>query len=307
MFGRLLESRSIQQKGSGELSKRQENLRDPREVSAARAVGAFVSFYRRAMGKTQQELQTGGEGVLTASALAMIEGGDRLPTEKALRFLCDRLELSAFQAEQLRFLAHDPDRTDEERLKTIMPSDVIHGTALFIRPPGDDSKLLESAGVQEVWIVTKSPLTIKTPFYEMMRDRVTIGNLRFTYFLDSETGKDQFVELYQKIIKDSEVSSLSRKGLGERLRCIMVPSTLTIFGFILFNPNFPGRMFGRSVLMDDYGLTVGVIPMDKPKVTAAFQLLSKIVDQLVSAEKLVPSNVHPEQVNGIGTCQLIRP
>ena len=60
---------------------------------------------------------------------------------------------------------------------------------MFMRPTGDDSALLESAGVEEVWIVTKTPLTTKAPFYEMMRDRVTKGRLRFTYFLDSEARK----------------------------------------------------------------------------------------------------------------------
>jgi transcriptional regulator with XRE-family HTH domain len=305
-FVGLFNVRKIQQR-AGELSKRQEINQDPKEVSAARAVGAVVSFYRRARGKTQQQLQTGGEGVLTASALAMIEGGDRLPTEKALRFLCERLDLSAFQTEQLRNLAHDPDRTDEQRLQTIMPSDVIRGVALFMRPAGDDSALLESADVEEVWIVTKSPLTVKTPYYEMMRDRVTKGKLRFTYFLDSEDGKAQFVQLFQKMAKDPELDSSSRSSLPSRLRCIVVPTTLTIFGFVLFNPNVPGRMFGRSIVMDDYGLTIGVIPMDTPKVTASFQHLSKIVDQLVSNQKPDHSGPRIEHVNGIGTCELLRP
>jgi transcriptional regulator with XRE-family HTH domain len=289
------------------LNKHRVEGRDTREASAARSVGAVVSLYRRAQGLTQQQLQDGGEGVLSSSSLAMIEGGDRLPTEKALRFLCDRLSLSAFQTEQLRNLAHDPERTDEQRLQTIMPSDVIRGIALFIRPAGDDSALLESAGVEEVWIVTKNPLTVKTPYYEMMRDRVTRGKLRFTYFIDSEAGRTQFVELFQKMARDPELDSLSKSNLGSRLRCIVVPTTLTIFGFVLFNPNMPGRMFGRSIVMDDYGLTIGVIPMDKPKVTAAFQHLSRIVDQLGSNEKRGKAGAHIESVNGIGTCELLKP
>lgn len=282
-------------------------LQDPKELSAARAVGAFVAFYRRAKGLTQQQLQAGGEGILTASALAMIEGGDRLPTEKALRFLCERLELSTFQTEQLRDLAHDPDRTDEQRLQTIMPSDVIRGVALFMRPAGDDSKLLESAGVEEAWIVTRSPLTINPPYYEMMRDRVAKGRIRFTYFLDSEAGKGQFTELFHKLMKDPIVNASAKKDMSDRLRCIVVPSTLTIFGFVLFNPSVPGRMFGRSIVMDDYGLTIGVVQMDKPRVSAAFQHLKRIVDQLVANARRHGSESPIEHVNGIGACELLRP
>jgi hypothetical protein len=255
---------------------------------------------------TQQKLQEGGEGVVSASALAMIEGGDRLPTEKALRFLCERLELSPFQTEQLRHLAHDPERTDAERLKSIMPSDVLRGVALFIRPAGDDSALLEAAGVEEVWVVTKTPLTIKAGYYEQMRDRLVKQKIRFTYFIDSEKGKSQFLELYRKLQEDPSLDSPAKKRLSARLRCIVVPSTLTIFGFVLFNPNVVGRMFGRIVVMDDYDLTIGVIPMDRPKVTASFEHLHKIVEKLEELEGGKRGAGPTTYIEGIGNCELVR-
>jgi len=278
---------------------------DPKanEEAAARSVGAVVSLYRRARGMTQQELQEGGEGVVSASALAMIEGGDRLPTEKALRFLCERLRLSPFQTEQLRQLAHDPERTDEERLQSIMPSDVLRGVALFIRPTGDDSALLKSAEVEEVWVVTKKPLTVKAGHYEQLRDRLVKQNIRFTYFIDPGGGKGQFLELYGKLQGDPALDSAAKKRLSSRLRCVVVPSTLTIFGFVLFNPNIVGRMFGRSVVMDDYGLTIGVIPMDRPKVTASFELLHTIVEKL---EELGSGKTGAIYIEGIGNCELVK-
>jgi transcriptional regulator with XRE-family HTH domain len=279
--------------------------RKDREREAARAVGAVISFYRRARGKTQKKLIERGKGIVSASSLAMIEGGSRLPTEKALRFLCEQLNLSAFQVEQLDYLAHDLDRTDEQRLQSIMPMDVVQGRALFLRPPGDDSMLLEGAGVGEVWIITKSPLTTKRPYYEMMRDRLKSGRLRSTYFIDSDTGKAQFVELYRALLGDAHLDTPTKKVLSDRLRCIIVPSTLTIFGFVLFNPNVPNRMFGRSVVMDQYGLTIGVIPMDPPKVAAAFRELNKIVETVGTIGK--NNSAGRKTVQGIGECELVLP
>lgn len=66
-------------------------------------------------------------------------------------------------------------------------------------------------------------------------------------------------------------------------------------------------MFGRSILMDDYGLTIGVIPMDKPKVTAGFHLLGKIVDQVASSQVRPSSGSGAENVSGIGKCELVKP
>ena len=274
-----------------------------KEKDAARSVGAVVSFYRRARGKTQKKLIEHGKGILSASSLAMIEGGSRLPTEKALRYLCEQLELSAFQVEQLEHLVHDLERTDEQRMQSIMPSDVLQGRALFLRPPGDDSTLLESAGVTEVWIITKSPLTTKKPYYEMLRAR--LKKVRSTYFVDSDTGKAQFIELYRTLSKDPELDSQTKNVLSDRLRCIIVPSTLTIFGFVLFNPNVPNRMFGRSVVMDQNGLSIGVIPMDPPKVAAALREFNKIVEKLGTSRK--GATGAREMVQGIGECELVSP
>jgi transcriptional regulator with XRE-family HTH domain len=282
-------------------TRKEEKERDP----AARSVGAVISFYRRAKGKTQKKLIEDAQGIISATSLAMIEGGTRLPTEKALRFLCDQLQLSAFQIEQLEDLLHDSERTDEQRLKSIMPSDVLQGRALFLRPPGDDSTLLESAGVEEIWIITKSPLTVKKKYYEMLRERLKSGKLRSTYFVDSDAGKSQFVELYQMLLKDPNLDSDAKNVLSDRLRCIIVPSTLTIFGFVLFNPNIPNRMFGRSVVMDQNGLTVGVIPMDTPKVAAAFREFNKIVER-VGTLRIRGSGAR-EIIQGIGECELVLP
>lgn len=247
----------------------------------------------------------GGTGILSASSLAMIEGGARLPTERALRFLGNQLDLSPFQFDQLWLLAHDLERTDEQRLQTVMPSDVLRGATLFLRPAGDDSALLESAGVEEVWIVTKSPLTAKAPYYEMLRNRLRKGRLRSTYFLDSNAGKAQFLELFHAFLKDPQLDSATKNRLSDRLRCIIVPTTLTIFGFVLFNPNVPNRMFGRSVVMDQNGLTIGVIPMDTPKVAAAFAHLGKIVDKIATPGK--QNSGTSEMVQGIGFCELVVP
>jgi hypothetical protein len=161
----------------------------------------------------------------------MIEGGDRLPTEKALRFLCERLELSPFQTEQLRQLAHDPERTDAERLQSIMPSDVLRGVALFIRPAGDDSALLESAGVEEVWVVTKKPLTIKAGYYELMRDRLVKEKIRFTYFIDSEAAKSEVLELYGKLLGDPALDSSAKKRLSARAEMYRCPNHSHNFRF----------------------------------------------------------------------------
>ena len=181
-----------------------------------------------------------------------------------------------------------------------MPSDVIRGSALFLRPPGDDSTLLNTAGVDEVWIVTRSPLTAKAPYYEMLRNRLKNGKLKSTYFLDSNEGKTEFVELFHALLNDRHLDLATKKVLAERLRCIIVPKTLTIFGFVLFNPNVSNRTFGRSVVMDPIGQTIGVIPMDTPKVAAAFSILSEIVGKVTTTGGAAI-------VHGVGPCELVAP
>lgn len=283
-----------------------QSLNTEKHNEAAKAVGAIIAFYRRVHGITQKKLTTGANGMISASSLAMIEGGHRLPTEKALRFLADRLELSQFQTDQLTFIAQDLTRTDEQRLQTIAPSDVTRGVALFLRPPGDDSTLLEGADVREVWIVTKSPLTTDSPYYEMMRKRVNAGRPKFIYFLDSDAGKSDFQKLLTKLKNDPQVEPSAKLHLADRLKCMVIPSTLTIFGFVLFNPGVPGRMFGRSVVMDPTGLPIGVIPMDATKVTAAFAHLSRINSHLSSPE-LRHRVGKREEVQGIGFCEFVAP
>jgi hypothetical protein len=150
------------------------------------------------------------------------------------------------------------------------------------------------------------PLTIKAGYYELMRDRLVKEKIRFTYFIDSEAAKSEFLELYGKLLGDPALDSSAKKRLSARLRCIVVPTTLTIFGFVLFNPNVVGRMFGRSVVMDDYGLTIGVIPMDRPKVTASFEHLHKIVEKLEELGGGKSGAGRTAHIEGIGHCEMVK-
>ncbi len=277
---------------------------DRRRRDDAKAVGAIIAFYRRTRAVTQMKLTEKAGKSLSASSLAMIEGGYRLPSDKALKLLADRLHLSPYQMNQLQSLTRDANRTDEEKLQTITPSDVLHGIPLFLRPPGDDSLLLEGANVEAVWIVTKMPLTASGSYYEMLRRRLTVGKTSFTYFLDSDTGTDQFEAIYRKLLGDPEFHKTARERLHDRLNCILVPPTLTVFGYVLFNPGVAGRMFGRSVVMDENGITIGVIPMDPIKVGAAYSLLGRINNQLCQLSSRSKSSL-PQDVPGIGNCELV--
>jgi hypothetical protein len=189
--------------------------------------------------------------------------------------LADRLHLSPYQMNQLQSLTRDANRTDEEKLQTITPSDVLRGIPLFLRPPGDDS----------------------------LR-RLTVGKTSFTHFLDSDTGKDQFEAIYRKLLGDPEFHKTARERLHDRLNCILVPPTLTVFGYVLFNPGLAGRMFGRNVVMDENGITIGVIPMDPIKVGSAYNLLGRINNQLCHPRSRSTSSLS-QDVPGIGNCELV--
>jgi hypothetical protein len=58
--------------------------------------------------------------------------------------------------------------------------------------------------------------------------------------------------------------------------------------------------------MDDYGLTIGVIPMDRPKVTASFELLHRIVEKLEELEGGKSGAGRTTRIEGIGNCELVK-
>jgi transcriptional regulator with XRE-family HTH domain len=283
--------------------RRSQSKPDPMPLGkdAAKAVGALLAFYRRLKGLTQEQLADSSD-TLKQSSLGMIESGYRRPTDRALEDLLELLELHPFQREQLSSL-NDLAAKTETRLRTIAASDVLRGMLIFLRAPGEDSKLLEDANIREVWIVTRVPLTLSGSYYEMLRTRMNRGKISFTYFLNSETGKSNFRELWNKLSSDPQLKSEARKRLSRHLRCILVPPALTIFSFVLFEPTESGKMFGRSVVMDQSGLAIGVMPMDNYKVTLARELLSRVLNRLCPEESERPLTT-PQEIPGVGTCQL---
>lgn len=271
--------------------------------NAAKAVGAIVAFYRRVRGLTQKKLAKESKGALSASSLAMIEGGYRLPPERTIRYLGERFGFTPFQFDQIHSLAQYPDRTTEQRIRSLIPSDVIEGIPLFVRPPGHDSALLEMANIHEVWIVTRSPLVLTVPFYQMLKRRIMKKEMSFTYFLDFEMGRAQFESVWSKLADDPEVSPKARETLNAKLKCILVPSTLTIFSFGIYDPGVPEKMFGRSVLQDQSGIAIGIIPMDSYKVGSAYTLLSRIHARLFQGASQ-PASMKVD-IAGIGICESV--
>ena len=57
--------------------------------------------------------------------------------------------------------------------------------------------------------------------------------------------------------------------------------------------------------MDSTGLSIGVIPMDAAKVTAAFAHLNRIHNAFSSSELKSRVGAASQEVEGIGLCELV--
>jgi hypothetical protein len=137
----------------------------------------------------------------------------------------------------------------------------------------------------------------------MLKRRIMKKGMSFTYFLDLEKGRAQFESVWSKLADDPEVLPTVRATLHTKLKCILVPPTLTIFSFAIYDPGLPEKMFGRSVLMDQNGIAIGMIPMDSYKVSAAYSLLSRIKARLFEGTaRPAPIKV---DISGIGICESV--
>jgi transcriptional regulator with XRE-family HTH domain len=258
------------------------------------AIGALIGFYRRVKRKSQKDLSI--KSRVNASAIAMIEAGERLPTADVLPKLARALELDTFQEKQLEFISAHSGATVPQQEQWFMPEDVLLGTPVFLRKLHQEKEFQQKANISEMWIVTSRPLALDGEMYEMLKTRLVNEQTKFIYFIDSTSGESPFRALWSRLKSDTPEL---RNSIPEKLQCVLTPASFCLQHYGICNPNQLARMFGRLIVYAS-GIPVGFLSMDSQQVLRAYYLLSPIYALCKSKPN---ENVSTE----FGTFRLLQP
>lgn len=238
------------------------------------AIGALLGFYRRIKRVSQVAVATAAG--LKPSSLGMFEAGQRLPGPVAIDRIATALDLDGFQRQQLRLVGtYSSDRGPAIGEPWIVPDDILHGTPVFLRDVHREVEAQRKASISEMWIVTHRPLALGGELYELLKRRLLVEKTSYVYFIDSAAGETPFKDLWSRLV--SEVPQL-RETLPEKLKCVLVPATVTVSHYGICNPG-KLEMFGRHIIYAS-GAPVGFLSMDSQQVARAYQLLQPIYDRL---------------------------
>ena len=236
------------------------------------AVGALLGFYRRIRHKSQEQLAE--KAGIKASALAMFESGQRLPTSESLDKIARALGLDVFQQRQLEFMSTYSGQKSAFGEQWFMPEDVLAGTPVFLRSLQREAEFQRNASLSEIWIVTSRPLAIEGEMYEVLKERLENEQTKFIYFLDTTAGESPFRALWSRLIADRPKL---KDTVPEKLRCVLTPTSFCLYHYAICNPGQLARMFGRLVVYAA-GIPVGLLSMDSQHVSRAYDLLFPIYE-----------------------------
>lgn len=254
------------------ITKKREALRESRL-----AIGALLGFYRRRTERSSQstssQFAVSKRAFIKKSALAMYESGRRTPSMEAIDGLAAALKMDGLQKRQLQLLAEYPTRAAVRGEEWFLPDDVLTGIPVFLRTLLKESQLQREADISEMWIVTSRPLALDGEMYTMLSDRIHDKRTRFVYFVDSGATESPFQALWRKLCSERRHK---RSEITERLRCVLVPSSISLSHFAICNPGrTEGDMFGRYVFYAG-GAPVGFFAMDSNQVARAYHMLDPI-------------------------------
>jgi transcriptional regulator with XRE-family HTH domain len=245
--------------------------------NASKALGVLIAFYRHIDGRSQNQLSA--DASLNPSEVASFEAGRRLPLPQALKRICEKLKLDAFQERQLQIIASFPNRASAVGHEWVVPDDVLEGVPIFLRKPELEHESQVKADISEMWIVTHKPMAQDGAMYDLLRKRLVNERTKFVYFISSHTGEDSFKSLWDRLIAD--VPSLESK-LTLKLQCILSPPSLGLYHCAICDPGQLSRMFGRAILYQNAS-PVGFYAMDSTQVARAFELLDPVYKRCVAA------------------------
>ena len=246
---------------------------------------------------------------MSPSFLGMIENGARLPTEDALEELAIKLGLTGFQRLQLKAVAGYSGQLQEARGSEIRPSDLIEGTPLFLRKMETESEFQDKLVLEEVWIVTRRPMSMEGPYLKWLRGKLLNSDCIYTYFVDARFGESDFATLWDRLDLESDpewrkkVELRHQTNMQEQLRFVLCPPALSAANHTvaLFNPrSLTLPKFGRVGYYDN-GIPIGVHGIDR---SLYDQVVTLIKEFIADCEKY-PNQPFPRDPSIHGTYKLI--
>jgi len=246
------------------------------------AVGALVGFYRRTRQPNWTQKELADAAGLKASALGMFESGQRLPSPEVAERIGQALGLDAFERQQLQFICSYGPRGPIIGEQWFLPDDVLNGTPIFLRDPRREAQVQREAEISEMWIVTSKPMARDGAMYEMLKARILDEKTRFVYFLDVLQGETRFKDLWKRLTGDVP-DRMDR--IADKLKCVLVPSSLTLYHYGICNPGQLAKMFGRLIVYAS-GVPVGFLSMDTQQVLRAFEMLEPIYQKLEKQDRI---------------------
>ena len=86
-----------------------------------------------------------------------------------------------------------------------------------------------------MWIITIRPLALGGKMYEVLRDRLKVGQTKYVYFLDWNAGETTFRALWKRLEQDKQPTN--------QLECVLTPSSLCIQHYGIAQPGWCLRSY----------------------------------------------------------------